>query len=102
MLASIFMLATLVMVNASGIMAQTSVAGRAEPPARRLLTSYTRYTSGRFGYDSLPIEVVNVSGGKLGPIGKFKILVTRLNNANPKRSKREHREPMAWTLSPWN
>jgi hypothetical protein len=82
-LASIFMLGALV-VTANRTTAQTAVAGLSEPPAKRLLTSFTRYTQWRFGYDSLPVEVVNVSGGKLGPTEKFKILVTRLNNRLPK------------------
>jgi hypothetical protein len=83
-LASIFVLATFLMVTANGIMAQTGAAGLSELPAKRLLTSYTRYNRWRFGSDSLPIEVVNVSGGKLGPTEKFKILVTRLSNRLPK------------------
>jgi hypothetical protein len=78
-----FMLATL-LVTADEIMAQTAVAGLSEPQAKRLLMSFTRYTHWRVGYDSLPIEVVNLSGGKLGPKERFKILVTRLNNRAPK------------------
>jgi hypothetical protein len=66
-LASIFVLSTMLIVTATGIMVQTGAAGLSEPQARHLLTSYTRYTRYRFGSDSLPIEVVKVSGGKLGP-----------------------------------
>lgn len=86
-LASIFILAALFTVNAKGILAQTSIAGQFEAPSRNWRLAYNRYHRWRVGYNSLLVEVVNVSGVKLSPAEKFKILVSGLNNRLPKAVK---------------
>ena len=86
-LASIFMLAALFMVSANRIIAQTRMATQSEAPAPHWRLAFLRYHERRIGYDSLPIQVVNVSGGKLGPAEKFKILVSGLKNRLPQAVK---------------
>lgn len=63
---------------------------RAQDPAQRLLLprnwglAFTRYSEFREGADSLPVKVTGISGGKLSPDEKFKILVSALLNRTRK------------------
>lgn len=74
--------------------AVTLAAGRAEAqtdqcqrPQQNWGLAFLRYHHWRAGYESLPLQVVNVSGGRLGPCEKFKIMVTALDNRSPKAVK---------------
>jgi hypothetical protein len=81
---SILALACALTLDASPAVAQTSQCQR---PQQNWGLAFLRYHHWRAGYESLPLQVVNVSGGRLGPCEKFKILVTGLNNRSPKAVK---------------
>jgi hypothetical protein len=57
-----------------------------DPPiqGRNWGLSFGRYNTSRAGYSALPIQVMNVPGGKRGPNEKFKIWVTRVKNNSSK------------------
>jgi hypothetical protein len=46
--------------------------------------SFGRYNTSRAGYAALPVQVINVPGGKRGPNEKFQIWVTKLKNNSSK------------------
>jgi hypothetical protein len=58
-----------------------------QPLARNWRLAFLRYHHWRVGYESLPLQVVNVSGGKLGPCEKSTIAVSALENRSPKAVK---------------
>jgi hypothetical protein len=58
-----------------------------QPLARNWRLAFLRYHHWRAGYESLPLQVVNVSGGKLGPCEKSEIMVSALENRSPKAVK---------------
>ncbi len=84
---SILALACVLALAASPAEAQTNPCQPTQPSAHNWRLAFMRYHHWRAGYESLPLEIVNVSGGKLGPCEKFKILVTTLNNRSPKAVK---------------
>ena len=81
---SILALACALTLDASHAEAQTK---QCQPPQINWRLAFTRYHHWRAGYESLPVRVVNISGGKLGPCEKFKILVSSLENRSPKAVK---------------
>jgi hypothetical protein len=58
-----------------------------QPLSRNWRLAFLRYHHWRVGYESLPLQVVNVSGGKLGPCEKSTIAVSALANHSPKAIK---------------
>lgn len=62
---------------------QAQDAQRISPPRNWGLT-FTMYSPFREGYDSLPVTVAGLSGGKLSPHEKFKIFVSALANRSRK------------------
>ena len=63
--------------------AQDAAAQRISPP-RNWGLAFTRYSQFREDYDSLPLVVSGIRGGKLSPNEKFKIEVTSLENRTNK------------------
>jgi len=84
---SILALACALALGASPAEAQTSPCQSGQPSTHKWRLTFTRYHHWRAGYESLPLQVVNASGGKLGPCEKFKILVSSLKSQSPKAVK---------------
>jgi hypothetical protein len=55
------------------------------PHARNWGFTWGRYDTLRKGYEDIPLRVLNVPGGKLGPNEKFRIFVSKLHNQTDKR-----------------
>lgn len=72
-------LATLLAFNAPLLRAQD-----AQRPVHNWGLAFTRYSQFRADYDSIPLRVVSVRGGKLSAKEKFKIEVSTLANRSDK------------------
>ena len=76
-------LALLTVFAFSATITRAQDAQRISPP-RNWGLAYTLYSQFREGYDSLPVTITRLSGGKLSPHEKFKIWVSRLENRSTK------------------
>jgi hypothetical protein len=55
------------------------------PQARKWGFTWGRYDTLRKGYSEIPLRVLSVPGGKLGPKEKFRIFVSKLHNQTDRR-----------------
>jgi hypothetical protein len=55
------------------------------PQARKWGFTWGRYDTLRKGYSEIPLRVLSLPGGKLGPKEKFRIFVSKLHNQTDKR-----------------
>ena len=83
----ILVLACAMTMAASRAEAQTNPCQPTQPLGHNWRLTFMRYHHWRAGYEALPLQVVDVPGGRLGPCEKFKIMVSRLNNRSPKAVK---------------
>ena len=77
-------IASLSLISTSGITSQTNSSSEQAIQARNWGLSFGRYNTSRAGYGELPVQVISVPGGKLGPTEKFKIYVSKLKNNSAK------------------
>ena len=77
-------IASLSLISTRRITSQTSSSSEPAIQARNWGVSFGRYNTSRAGYEALPIQVISVPGGKLGPTEKFKIYVSRVKNTTSK------------------
>jgi len=64
-----------------------SIAQTPQSPKRFSRLALTPYNPKRIAYESLPVRVIGVGGGKLGPNEKFEIFASRLKNEGSKSVK---------------
>jgi hypothetical protein len=81
---AVLAVAAFLSMTATHKMAQSQTSQQTESPARRWGSAFTRYSDQREGYESLPVRVAGVRGGKLGPEEKTKIEVSALENRSTK------------------
>jgi len=77
-------IASLSLISTSRITSQTTSSPEPAIQARNWGISFGRYNTSRAGYGELPVQVINVPGGKRGPTEKFRIYVSRLKNNTSK------------------
>lgn len=78
---SFYLVLVALLVSTAVVRAQDTQ--RISPP-RNWGLSFTMYSPFREGFDSLPVTVASLRGGKLSPHEKFKIEVTALSNRSGK------------------
>jgi len=74
----------LVLAVCAAPLLETQAYAQSETPVRYGEISYTPYHPFRLGYESLPVKVVGVGGGRLGPNERFRIFASCLKNATAK------------------
>lgn len=57
---------------------------QASQQTRKWGLTWGRYDTERQGYSEIPLQVLNVPGGKLGPNEKFRIFVSKIKNQTEK------------------
>ena len=77
-------IASLSLISTSAITSKTSSSSEPAIQARNWGLSFGRYDMSRAGCSELPVQVISVPGGKLGPTEKFKIYVSRVKNTTSK------------------
>ena len=77
-------IASLSLISTRRITSQTSSSSEPAIQARNWGLSFGRYDMSRAGCSELPVQVISVPGGKLGPTEKFKIYVSRVKNTTSK------------------
>jgi hypothetical protein len=81
---TLLVIASLSLISTSRITSQTPSSSEQVIQARNWGLSFGRYDTSRAGYWELPVQVISVPGGKLGPTEKFRIYVSRLKNNTSK------------------
>jgi hypothetical protein len=77
---SLTLLAIAALTSAIRVTSQSGLSPEPAIQARNWGVSFGRYNTSRDGYSALPVQVISVPGGKLGPTEKFRIFVSRLKN----------------------
>jgi hypothetical protein len=78
-----FLLSSVALLTLAAPSIRSQDAQRVSPP-RNWGLAFTRYSEFRADYDSLPVKVVNIRGGKLSPHEKFKVEVMGVSNRSNK------------------
>jgi hypothetical protein len=81
---SVLMLTSIYVIFNGSAMPKETAASQTTSQLHNWNLTYGRYDTSRAGSNDLPLRVLSVPGGKLGPAEKFRIFVSRLNNNSNK------------------